>query len=144
MSRTDDRIRPGDLEELIRTLDRGEPEDQCRALRLLCPCRNRVYDREAWLRIFRARHSNEFGVRDAAHHAIQTLRSRALVDPRTWDLLVTLGREMDEDLLGGCLDSIGQWGPANRPSRRKRMTACRTGRLKALASLSLANPQRPG
>src|SRR5579871_3141571 len=125
-----------DLDELVRILDDGTTEEKCHALTLLCPCRNRVYDTEVWARIFRARESDEVGVRDKAAHAIGTLMDRVSTDPRSWELLIQLEDQVGEDLRTGIL-SIGLWGPRNRPSRRKRMTHCKTGRWKALASTQL-------
>ena len=44
----------GKIYSLILVLDTGgSSEEKCDALTRLCPCRNRIYDREAWQRIFR-------------------------------------------------------------------------------------------
>jgi hypothetical protein len=128
---TREQIGPGDIPELARMLDEGDDEKQCRALTLLCPCRNRVYSPELWSRVFRARGSGEFQVKDRAHHAILTLLDRAEVDPRSSILLASLEEELGPDTVVAA-ETIRRWGPRHRPSRRKRMTACRSGRRNAL------------
>jgi len=91
-----ERISLGELSELVRALDEGTREEQCHALRLLCPCRNRVYDHEAWQKIFRARERGTPDVRHQADHAIETLRQRALGDSRSWELVVHLKQDVNQ------------------------------------------------
>ena len=91
-----ERISLGELPELVRALDEGTREEQCHALRLLCPCRNRVYDHEAWQKIFRARERGTPDVRHQADHAIETLRHRALRDSRSWELVVHLKQDVNQ------------------------------------------------
>jgi hypothetical protein len=123
-------------------LDEGTSEEKSHVLRLLCPCRNRVYDVEVWRKVFELHESAEPGVRHDAGHAIGTLQQRALIDPRSWKLLLQLEQELGQNLRQGIM-GIGMWGPRSRPSRRKRMTFCKTGRAKAWASLQFAQMDEP-
>lgn len=123
------------LPELIRALDEGSEEEQCQALLLLCPCRKRIYDRQIWQKIFRAKDSDDsFKVRHQAQHAIITLQQRAWQDPRSLQLLLELEADLKKDLVGEGF-TIGLCGPRSRPSRRKRMTYCKNGHRKARAFL---------
>ena len=82
------RVTSRDVPGLIDILEGTDDEAQCGALRDLCPCRNRRYDREVWVAILRTfADSPSPAVRDAAHHAIDTLRERARKDPRTQELV---------------------------------------------------------
>ena len=64
----------GKIYSLILVLDTGgSSEEKCDALTRLCPCRNRIYDREAWQRIFRPSEDDDWQVRQKAKHAIDTL-----------------------------------------------------------------------
>jgi hypothetical protein len=88
------KLTEADLPRLMSTLGAEDPEAEQQALRLLCPCRNRLYDREVWLAIFRAFEGAEHErVRHQAEHAIKTLRDRARADPRSRELLRWLARQ---------------------------------------------------
>lgn len=89
-----EKISSDDLPELMRILNQGTKDEQCRALRLLCPCRNRVYDLEIWQKIFRARESGDFSVQHQAEHAIETLRQRALLHLQSWELLAQVKKDL--------------------------------------------------
>ena len=43
-----EKIHLDELPQLIHDLEKGSTGEKCHALRLLCPCRNRVYNREVW------------------------------------------------------------------------------------------------
>lgn len=91
---THDRITSREIADLLDDLRCGDQDAQEGALRALCPCRNRRYDREAWRAIFLVHKASETeSVRDAAAHAIQTLHGRARRDPRSQDLLRWLESE---------------------------------------------------
>lgn len=137
-----ERIHGNEIPQLVRVLDEGTSEEKSHVLRLLCPCRNRVYDIEVWRKIFEAHESGDPGVRHDAAHTIGTLQQRALIDPRSWKLLLQLEQELGQNLRQGII-GISLWGPRSRPSRRKRMTYCKTGRLKALASLQFSQLDEP-
>jgi hypothetical protein len=131
-------IRLDKRSELIRVLDEGYSEELCQALETLCPCRNRVYDREVWQRIFEARNSDDPRVRHQASHAIDTLLQRAPHDQRSLQLLLKLKRDFGEDFgkrIPWSSFNIGLYGPRSRPSRRKHMTYSKRGRWKAQAFL---------
>ena len=81
-------ITPNELSGLVGTLDEGTSEEQSHALRVLCPCRSHVYDREVWLKIFRASESDDRDVRNPANHAIGTLKDIAVRDLRAWQLIL--------------------------------------------------------
>jgi hypothetical protein len=82
------RITWRDVPRLLETLSCGDESDRKQTLELLCPCRNRRYDKEVWLSIFDAyRNAEGVGVRDQAGHAIGTLFERARTDPRSQELL---------------------------------------------------------
>ena len=88
------RVTSRDMPRLLEILDGDDAEAQCDALRHLCPCRNRRYDREVWLAIFRAYENAEgVAVRDQALHAIETLRERVRTDPRSQELVRWLADE---------------------------------------------------
>ena len=64
----------GKIYSLILVLDTGgSSEEKCDALTRLCPCRNRIYDREVWQRIFMASEDDDWQVRQKEKHAIDTL-----------------------------------------------------------------------
>jgi hypothetical protein len=80
-------------DEILRRLDgqagRGA---QLEILRLLCPCRNTLRDPDVWrlvIRLVRTHHVRD--VREAAHHAVMSLRERARIDTRTAALLREIG-----------------------------------------------------
>lgn len=88
------KVTAGDVPRLLEDLSCGTPAAQRDTLELLCPCRNRVYDREVWLAIFKAyEHGVNGAVRDQAGHAIGTLRERARNDPRSQELLAWLAQQ---------------------------------------------------
>jgi hypothetical protein len=88
------RITAKDVPRLLDDLACGDPETKEHALGLVCPCRNRNYDKQLWLAIFRAYEGGETGeVRDKAGHAIGTLLERARIDPRSQKLLRELAAE---------------------------------------------------
>ena len=95
----EERITLNEIPELMRALCEGTEEEYAHALMLLCPCRNRVYDRKLWEKIFLAWQTNEGG--DQPDHNIETLRRRAVRDPRAQELLL----QLDEDLKTGKLFS---------------------------------------
>jgi hypothetical protein len=82
------RITWRDVPRLLESLSCGDEQNRKQTLELLCPCRNRRYDKEVWVAIFDAYHNAEgAGVRDQAGHAIGTLYERARNDPRSQELL---------------------------------------------------------
>ncbi len=88
------RITAKDVPRLLDELACGDAETKEHALGLVCPCRNRNYDRQLWLAIFQAYECGETGeVRDKAGHAIGTLLERARTDPRSQKLLRELAAE---------------------------------------------------
>lgn len=81
------RITSREVPRLLQILAGDDAGAQCDALRALCPCRNRRYDKELWLEIMRAYETSDHPqVRDQAHHAIETLRNRVRTDPRSQEL----------------------------------------------------------
>lgn len=73
---------------LLEVLRGEDTTAQCAALRALCPCRNRRYDKEVWIEIFRLfRTTSDNRVRDGAQHAIDTLKNRVRSDPRSQELV---------------------------------------------------------
>jgi len=98
------------LEVIEETLACGTHEDQKELLTALCPCRNRRYDQNVWLAIFRAAEEGETGaIRDQAGHAIGTLMERVKTDPRSQKLVRTL---MEEGLIARLTDdAIPTWIP---------------------------------
>lgn len=102
-----------DIPRLLDALAGGDAEAQCDALRDLCPCRNRRYDREVWRAIFAAYEGSEVAaVRDQALHAIETLRGRVRTDPRSQELVCWLAEQGVADLAM----TLPEWQP--RPPRR--------------------------
>lgn len=80
-----------DVLEMLEALACSDTEMQKNTLQMLCPCRNRVYDRQVWIAIFEAYEQADTGeVRDQAFHAIDTLLQRARTDPRSQELLTWL------------------------------------------------------
>src|SRR5258706_484956 len=83
-----------DVPDLLHQLNSGDADSKQRALQLLCPCRNRVYDRQVWVAIFDVyEHGDTGNVRDQAGHAIGTLLERARTDPRSQELLQWLSEQ---------------------------------------------------
>lgn len=74
--------------DLLEALRGTDTTAQCAALHALCPCRNRRYDKEVWIEIFRLfRTTTHSRVRDDAQHAIDTLQNRTRTDPRSQELV---------------------------------------------------------
>lgn len=99
-----------DIPRLLETLQCAGPLEQSATLTQLCPCRNVRYEQEIWRAIFAAREAEAPIVRDRAQHAIETLRERAKIDPRTQELLRDLIAE------GICPDSFEAAIPTYRPN----------------------------
>src|SRR5437016_14071314 len=93
MPKKAEKITPEDLPRLMETLSGENAAAQQQALRMLCPCRNRVYDRDVWVEIYRALDS-PLGeeVRDRAEHAVKTLEERAQTSEEAKELLDWLER----------------------------------------------------
>lgn len=88
------RVTSRDVPRLLGALGGDDPVAKREALRTLCPCRNRRYDREVWLAIFEAYETGVGDdVRDQAQHAIGTLLQRARTDPRSQELLEWLAQQ---------------------------------------------------
>jgi hypothetical protein len=81
-------------EEILTRLDSHDRDVVLRILTLLCPCRNTCYDVEIWERM-RAIGSSQWdsAVREAANHALGTVRDRCLVDTRSRELLDALASQ---------------------------------------------------
>jgi hypothetical protein len=104
------RITWRDVPRLLETLSCGDEDDKKETLQLLCPCRNRRYDKEVWLAIFEAyQNAPGHGVRDQAGHAIGTLIERARTDPRSQELLRWL--EQQGAVTEALDDKIPTWIP---------------------------------
>lgn len=120
-----EKIAPGELPRLLQALRGEDPDAKARALRLLCPCRNRRYDREVWLAIMEAYEDASTGrERDQAGHAVGTLLERARIDPRSQELLCWLAQQREWSL--PLEDAIPTWkrrpagGPFVPPYERPR------------------------
>src|SRR5437763_1079453 len=110
MPKKAEKITPDDLPRLMETLTGDSAEAQKQALRLLCPCRNRVYDRDVWVEIYRALDS-PLGeeVRDRAKHAVKTLEERAKQSEDAQELLEWLA---DEEVTSHPVaEAIPEWRP---------------------------------
>jgi len=106
----EERINGRSLPQILDQLNGEDPHAQEKALRALCPCRNRVYDSEVWRQIFAAHHNDPVGaVRDQAWHAIDTLLKRARTDPRSQDLLRRLAAQ--EVTTHNLEAAIPEWRP---------------------------------
>lgn len=107
------RVTSRDVPRLVETIHCGDTGDQQHALMLACPCRNRRYDKELWLAIFRAyAESDDAQVRDQAVHAIGTLRERARTDPRSQKLLLWL--EAQGVASPSLTEAVPTWQPGGR------------------------------
>jgi hypothetical protein len=88
MAGTRERITSRDVPNLLDVLAGDDLDAKCNALTTLCPCRNRVYVRDAWLAIL---HAEEWGetehVRDRARHALDSLRERVPFDSEAESLV---------------------------------------------------------
>lgn len=110
---TDTRISFRDVPRLLEELACDDPAKQNAALRAACPCRNRRYDKELWLAIFQTyAETNIYTVRDAAEHAIGTLRERARTDPRSQELSLWLADQDVTDL--PLQEDVPAWIPTLR------------------------------
>ena len=89
------RISPDELSLLVRGLDSGTSEEQTHALQALCPCRSQVCDQKVWLKIFRSTESDNPFVRNAANHAIGTLKDIAVRDLQAWNLILQWQEELE-------------------------------------------------
>jgi hypothetical protein len=102
--------------EMLAALHGDDPDARHRALRLLCPCRNRRYDREVWLAILRIYEESGVGTeRDDAGHAIGTLLERARTDPRSQELLRWLAGQGVTSL--PLEAAVPVWQPRSLPGR---------------------------
>jgi hypothetical protein len=99
-----------DVPHLIEVLEGDDAGAQCDALHHLCPCRNRSYDTAAWAAVFRAFEETEnAAVRDGAHHAIDTLKSRLRTDPRSQDLVRQLAAASPTAAM--LANAVPEWNP---------------------------------
>jgi hypothetical protein len=95
----DDLPLPATDEILRRVSGHAGRNAQLEVLRLLCPCRNVCRDADVWRRVMSLyttsrHHSGE--VREAAHHAVKSLRERARMDTQTAELLRAIGAGADQ------------------------------------------------
>lgn len=119
------RLTSRDVPNVLDALCGGDQDAQHEALFRMCPCRNRRYDKEVWLEIFRICEESPDGViRDRARHAIDTLRQRVRTDPRSQELVQWLA---DQGTLTFTLEGeIPEWRPRvqglkiPRPERARR------------------------
>ncbi|HZT41064.1 MAG TPA: hypothetical protein VFA07_02685 [Chthonomonadaceae bacterium] len=109
----EDKVTSREVPDLLEILACDDLDAQKNALRLLCPCRNRRYDKEVWRAIFEVYQTTQGGgVRDQALHAIETLRQRARTDPRSQELLRWL---VAQDIaMPGMEQAIPIWRPLGR------------------------------
>lgn len=85
-----DEALPG-REDVLARLASHDRDVVLRILTLLCPCRNQCYDLEVWEQTLPIWTSQwDHAVREAAHHALLTVRDRARVDTRSRELLDAL------------------------------------------------------
>ena len=90
-----------DRDEILARLASHDRDVLLRILTLLCPCRNACYDAGIWSKLPAIWRSQwDFEVREAAHHAVMTLRERARVDGRSRELLDRLAEAMGEAAYG--------------------------------------------
>lgn len=95
-------------DELIQALRSPDWDAQKAALEYLCPGRNRFYDRDLWLAILHVYGATgSHKVRDAARHAVATLRRRVRTDPRAQELARWLATQ--HALAAPLLDAIPTW-----------------------------------
>ncbi len=103
-----------DRDEVLARLASHDRDVVLRMLTLLCPCRNQCYDADIWSKLPPIRDSQwDFDVREAASHAIGTLRERARVDRRSRQLIDALTA-----LLGEAM-----YSPSFRRGSRERRSA---------------------
>jgi hypothetical protein len=90
-----------DRDEILARLASHDREELLRILTLLCPCRNQCYDVGIWSQLPAIWQSQwDFEVREAAHHAVMTLRERARVDGRSRELLDRLAAVTGDGIYG--------------------------------------------
>jgi hypothetical protein len=83
-----------DREEILARLASHDRDVVLRILTLLCPCRNACYDVEIWERMLAIGSSQwDSEVREAANHALGTVRDRCPVDTRSRELLDALAAQ---------------------------------------------------
>jgi hypothetical protein len=88
-----DEALPG-REEILARLASHDRDVVLRILTLLCPCRNACYDVEIWERMIAIGSSQwDSEVREAANHALGTVRDRCPVDTRSRELLDALAAQ---------------------------------------------------
>ena len=76
------KVTDADLPRLLAVLENGDAKGKEETLRLLCPCRNPVYEGKVWEAMIRAADtSEEEQVQDRADHAIETLLERLIERP---------------------------------------------------------------
>ncbi len=104
------RLTARDMPRILAAIEGEDPDARHDALRAMCPCRNRRYDREAWLAILQTYETADGDAeRDDAQHALGTLVERARRDPRSQELLRWLAEQGVSSLI---LDSaIPEWRP---------------------------------
>jgi hypothetical protein len=103
------RITARDVPNILETLDGCDDEAKQEALRDLCPCRNRRYDKEVWAAIYDAYETGDAAIRDQAGHAIETLQGRIPTDPRSQELARWLANEVPA--AAGLALRIPVWNP---------------------------------
>lgn len=80
-----------DREEILARLASHDRDVVLRILTLMCPCRNACYDVEIWERMIAIGSSQwDHEVREAANHALGSVRDRCPVDTRSRELLDAL------------------------------------------------------
>jgi hypothetical protein len=90
-----------DREEILARLASHDRDVVLRMLTLLCPCRNACDDLDIWVELPQIRQSQwDFDVREAASHALGTLRERARVDGRSRELLDRLADVVGDGVYG--------------------------------------------
>ena len=82
-----------DRDEILARLGSHDRDVVLRILTLMCPCRNASYDVEIWERMLAIGSSQWDGeVREAANHALGSVRDRCSVDTRSRELLDALAQ----------------------------------------------------
>jgi hypothetical protein len=88
-----------DRDEILARLGSHDRDVVLRILTLMCPCRNACYDADVWSKLPAIRESQwDFEVREAASHAIGTLRERARVDGRSRELIDELAARLGDGM----------------------------------------------
>ncbi|HEY3218623.1 MAG TPA: hypothetical protein VGK15_06015 [Candidatus Limnocylindria bacterium] len=90
-----------DRDEILARLGSHDRDVVLRILTLMCPCRNACYDVGIWSQLPPIWQSQwDFEVREAARHAVSTLRERARIDGRSRELLDRLADAMGDGVYG--------------------------------------------